>query len=250
MLSSESGVASAVQTLLTSEAVIAVAVTMAFAGGAWLLHGVTPAGAVAGFAVALAVLVTAGPGGFAALVSVFAIAWLATRLGYRRKLLLGIAENARGRSPAQVLANLGAAAGFSVAARFTDHPILLMAAMAALAEAAADTAASECGEALSTRAYLITTMRPVPAGTDGGVSLPGTVAGAAAALVIGAVAAGTHVISWRALPVIAGAGVLATVVDSVLGATLERRGVISNNGVNFVSTAVAGAIAILLGLQS
>lgn len=238
------------QTLLTSEAVVALAVTTAFAGGAWLLHGVTPTGALAGFAVALAIFLTAGPGGFAALVSVFAVAWLATRLGYRRKQLLGLAENARGRSPAQVLANLGAAVGFSAFARLTDHPTLLMAAMAALAEAAADTAASECGEALSERAYLITTMRSVPAGTNGGVSLPGTIAGIAAAMIVGTVGAATHVIPWTALPVVAGAGVMATVVDSLLGATLERRGLMGNNGVNFASTVVAGAIAILLGLGS
>jgi uncharacterized protein (TIGR00297 family) len=148
------------------------------------------------------------------------------------------------------LANVGAAAGFCIAAKLTDHPILLMAAMAALAEAAADTAASECGEALSPRAYLITTMRPVPAGTDGGVSVLGTLAGVAAAITVAAVAAGTHVISRAALPAVASAGLLATVVDSLLGATLERRGLISNNGVNFASTVVAGGIAMLLGLKS
>jgi uncharacterized protein (TIGR00297 family) len=233
--------------LLTEHVLVAVAATAAFAAGAWLLRGATAGGALAGFAVALAVFVTAGPGGFAALVSVFSVAWLTTRLGYRRKQVLGIAENERGRSAAQVLANLGAAAGFSVAAHVTGHPALLTAAMAALAEAAADTAASECGEALTERAYLITTMRPVPAGTNGGVSVPGTVAGVAAAAMIGAVATATHVVPWPALPIVIGAGVVASVIDSVLGATLEERGVIGNNGVNFASTIAAGGIALLLG---
>jgi uncharacterized protein (TIGR00297 family) len=247
MLASNLAPPATLHALLTQHVLVAVTITAAFAGAAWLLRSVTTGGALAGFGLALAVLVTAGPGGFAALVSVFAVAWLTTRLGYRRKQLLGIAECARGRSAAQVLANLGAAAGFSVAANVTGSYVLLTAAMAALAEAAADTAASECGEALSERAYLITSMRAVPAGTNGGVSAPGTAAGVAAAVMIGAVAAATHVLPWPALPMVAGAGVLATVIDSVLGATVERAGIIGNNGVNLASTIAAGLIALLFG---
>jgi len=195
----------------------------------------------------LALFVTAGAGGFAALVSVFFVTWLSTRLGYRRKQALGIAENASGRSAAQVLANLGAAAGFSVAANVAGYHALLTAAMAALAEAAADTVASECGEALSRRAYLITTMRPVAAGTNGGVSALGTVAGVAAAAMVGAVAGASHVVPPSALPLVVVAAVMGTVVDSLLGATLEERGAIGNSGVNFASTIAAGMIALLLG---
>ncbi len=223
------------------------AVTAAFAGIAWRLRGATAGGALAGFVVALIMYLTAGPGGFAALVAVFVVAWLTTRLGYRRKQLLGIAESAQGRSAGQVLANLAAAAGFSLAARLTGQHILLASAMAALAEAAADTAASECGEAFSDRAYLITSMRAVPAGANGGVSLPGTAAAVAAALVVGAVAAATRVVPWAGLAIVAGAGILGTIIDSLLGATLEDRGVIGNHGVNFASTLAAGLIALLLG---
>jgi uncharacterized protein (TIGR00297 family) len=224
----------------------AVAVTAVFAAAAWRLRGATARGALAGFAIALTVYLTAGAGGFAALVTVFAVAWVTTRAGYRRKQRLGLAESSRGRSAAQVLANLGAAAGFGLAAKITGLDVLIMAAMASLAEAAADTAASECGEALSERAYLITSLRRVPAGTNGGVSLPGSVAAVAAAAVIGAVAAASHVITWQAMPAVAGAGVLATMMDSVLGATLENRGIIGNHGVNFASTVAAGLMALLL----
>ena len=225
---------------------VAVAVTAVFAVATWLLRGATAGGALAGFAVALAVFLAAGPGGFVALVSVFSAAWLTTRLGYRRKQLLGLAESARGRSAAQVLANLGAAAGFSVAANLAGYQALITAAMAVLAEAAADTVASECGEALSERAYLITTMRAVPAGSNGGVSVPGSVAGVAAAAMVGAVATATGAVPRSALPIVIGAAVVATFIDSVLGATLEKRGVIGNNGVNFASTIAAGIIALLL----
>jgi uncharacterized protein (TIGR00297 family) len=246
MLVSESGAASLLLALLNQHVIVAVAVTVVFAGAAWLLRGATGRGALAGFAVALTVYLTAGAGGFAALLAVFIIAWLSTRAGYRRKQRLGVAESARGRSAAQVMANLGAAAGFSLAAKLAGLQILITAAMAALAEAAADTAASECGEALNERAYLVTSLRSVPAGSNGGVSLPGTVAAVTAAAIIGAVAAATHVITWRCLPMVAGAGVLGTLVDSLLGATLENRGLIGNNDVNFTSTLAAGAIVLLL----
>ena len=56
-----------------------------------------------------------------------------------------------------------------------------------------------------------------------------------------------EVVPWSALPIVIGAGVVATVIDSVLGATLEERGLIGNNGVNLTSTIAAGMIALLLG---
>ena len=236
------------ETLLTYDALLAAAVTTVFAGGAWLLRGVTTGGALAGFAVAFTIFVSAGPGGFAVLITVFAIAWITTRLGYRRKRALGMSQDLGGRSAAQVVANLGAAAVFSLASTMSaQRGWFLLMAMAALAEAAADTAASECGEALSDRAYLMTSLRAVRPGTDGGISLPGTLSAMSAALIIAAVAAATHVAAWSMLPVVAGAGVLGCVIDSLLGATLERRGIIGNNGVNLAGTLAAAVLALLLG---
>jgi uncharacterized protein (TIGR00297 family) len=246
MLDNDSGAANPVTTLLTSEALVAIAVTTAFAGGAWLLRGVTTGGAIAGFAVALAIFAAAGPGAFAVLIAVFAVAWLTTRLGYRKKQALGTAENSHGRSASQVLANLAAGALFAVAARVTGQPVFLLAAIAALAEAAADTAASECGEALSDRAYLITSFRAVPAGTDGGISLPGTLAALVAAGSVAMIAAAAGVLAWAVTPFITAAGFAGTVIDSLLGATLERRGILGNNSVNFASTLAAGTIALLI----
>lgn len=180
------------------------------------------------------------------MVAVFAIAWASTRLGHQRKQALGIGQDWRGRTAAQVLANLGAAAALGVAAAAAHRPVLLIGSMAALAEAAADTAASECGEALSRRAWLITTWQAVRAGSNGGVSVPGSLAAIAAAALVAGVGAVTHVVSWRAATMVALAGMLGTVVDSLLGATAERRSIIGNNGVNFLSTVAAAGMAVLL----
>ena len=54
---------------------------------------------------------------------------------------------------------------------------------------AADTASSEIGKAYGRRTFLITTLRPVPPGTEGAVSLEGTTAGAVAALLVALVGA-------------------------------------------------------------
>ncbi len=245
MLNSESGVASPVQELIPSEILVAIGLTSAFAGGAWLLRGVTIGGALAGFAVALVVYVSSGIAGFLVLVSVFLVAWLTTRIGYQRKQQLGTAEDARGRSAAQVLANLGAPAGFCIAGSITGNANFFIAAMAAFAEAAADTAASECGQAWSRRAYVITTLTPVPAGSNGGISAPGSLAAIAAALLVSGIAVAAGILASSAITITVLAAVLGTVIDSVLGATLETRGMMNNNTVNLAGTISAGLLAMV-----
>src|ERR1700733_7125034 len=99
---------------MRSEWLMAAAVTLAFAGLARLLRGVSNSGAVAGALVCFALYGCAGPGAFATLACVFALTWAATRIGYQRKLKLGVAEKRAGRSASQVLANLSAAAACAI----------------------------------------------------------------------------------------------------------------------------------------
>ncbi len=147
-------------------------------------------------------------------------------------------ESRRGRSASQIVANLGIAGLFAAAGRYEGC-------VAALAEAAADTVSSEIGQATGHPARLVTTGRMVPAGTDGGVTLTGTLAGLVAAALVVMVGSGHH----RAWPVqattwmAAGAGLY---FDSLLGATVERRGWMGNDLVNFTSTLFTAWIASLL----
>jgi uncharacterized protein (TIGR00297 family) len=219
------------------------AVTVAFAGMGHVVRGVSRSGAVAGALVCFALFASVGPGAFACLLAVFAVTWIATRFGRLRKQVLGIAERKEGRSASQVLANTGMAAACAICYSVLHAPLMLLGMAAALAVAAADTVSSECGQALSREARLVTTMERVPAGTDGGVTLAGTAAGAVTAALVSLVGlwAGLFPIRW--VWIAAGAGVLGMLVDSFLGALLERRGWIGNDSVNFISTVLAAVAA-------
>lgn len=224
------------------------AICAAFAAVAYLCRGVTLSGAVAGLAISYAVYVGAGLAGFATLVTLFVLTWCCTRIGRRRKRLLGVRDDTRGRTAAQVVSNLGVAGLCALAALAAPAPELLILAMvAALAEAAADTVSSEIGEATGRDARLITTLQRVPAGTDGGVTLAGSCAGILAALLVARVGSWQPLFDSWAFLLAWLCGLLGVVCDSFLGATLEHRRILANNGVNFLSTAFAGAAGWLAG---
>jgi len=227
----------------------AILVTLAFAILARVLRGVSISGALAGALVCLLLYASAGPGAFVALVAVFVITWAGTKLGYRRKQRLGTAERREGRRASQVLANLSVATACAVLFAMTrGEAVFLLAMAAALCEATADTVSSELGQALSPRARLITTWQEVPAGTDGGISLAGTLAGAGAAVLISAVCTGVGLLSrnWIAPAIAVLSAILGMIADSFLGAWLERRGILNNDLVNLLGTLVAAGIPLLL----
>jgi uncharacterized protein (TIGR00297 family) len=126
----------------------------------------------------------------------------------------------------------------------------------AVAVAAADTAASEIG-IVDPRVYLITTFRRIKRGTDGGISLTGQLVAFVAAAYTSVVAyvlfamLDTDLLAGpRTLLIPMLSGFLGCQVDSVIGATWERRGKIGKLGNNFVSIAFGTLIALLFTIGS
>jgi len=218
------------------------ATTLGFAVLARLAHGVSNSGGLAGAVVAF-ILALRDIKMFFLLLIVFCVTLAATRLGGLRKQQLELAESAGGRSASQVMAHLGVAALLLTLPSFPSACVL---ALAALAELSADTTSSEVGTALAGKTVLITSLKSVPAGTDGGISLSGTAAGVLAAIIIGACAHAFDLIQWAGVIVIACAGTAGMLVDSILGATAERRGDLNNDFVNLLSTASAALLMWIL----
>jgi uncharacterized protein (TIGR00297 family) len=181
----------------------------------------------------------------------FLIGSVATRVGYARKAARGVAEKRGGaRSWREALANSLAGAFFALLVITTHHEgAFLMALIAAFAEATGDTVSSEIGQWISERAYLITTFKPVVAGENGGVSVGGSIAGGLASALVVALGFGMGLCGRAGIIIALFAALAGNLLDSVLGATLERRGLITNGIVNFAGTSVAGAVALAIALH-
>ncbi|MGA8909623.1 MAG: DUF92 domain-containing protein, partial [Acidobacteriaceae bacterium] len=116
--------------------------------------------------------------------------------------------------------------------------------IAAMAEATADTVSSELGQVLGGEPRMITTLGPVPAGTDGAISLAGTLLGSLAAAILVAVAALALPQLSRIDAILAlAAGIAGVFIDSLLGAIPERGGWLNNDAVNTLSTLAAALLA-------
>jgi len=190
--------------------------------------------------------------------------FLATRYKFALKEAMGVQEGVKGeRRASNVLANgiapMAAAVLSFVHPSWFPKEISGIVFLSALAVAGSDTLASEIG-VLSQKAYLITTFTRVPPGTDGGISLLGQACALGAALYTGVV--GWFVLGDLAraydlnptMPTLAGylliplvVGFVGCQIDSVVGATLERKGLVNKKTTNLIATC-AGAVLAYLAL--
>ena len=214
------------------------AVSLSLAAAALALGLLTISGAIAGFTLATLLYSFAGWQAFALLAAFFVLGSGATRVAYRRKQSMNLAESHKGkRVAAQAVANAGAAVVFA----FLGQPLAMAAALAA---ATADTIATETGPLFGGRVFLLATGKVVKPGTSGGVSVAGTLAGVAGAAVIACLAMVLGVTRGTEFAIVTLAGATGSAVDSYLGGTLEKQGLLNNEGVNFLGTTAAGLLAI------
>jgi uncharacterized protein (TIGR00297 family) len=227
---------------------VGAAVNAALAGLAYAIRGVDRSGAVMGWA--LGSLLWAGLGwqGWLLLLAFFVIGTACTKLGYKRKAAAKLAQEKGGRRSARhAIANGGVAALAGLFAVATPYPqVFALAAAGALATAAADTAGSEIGQLMGRRTFLVTTLRPVPRGTQGAISVEGTLAGIAASIVVALLGAWGGLYPWLGAIVVVVAAFLGSLLESVVGATIERRGLLDNEAVNFLNTLIGALLAAAL----
>jgi uncharacterized protein (TIGR00297 family) len=175
-----------------------------------------------------------------------------TRIGLARKEAEGIAEKRAGvRGPENVWGSALAGAICAILSLFAASPwnyLLILAYVASFSTKLADTTASEVGKAYGKTTYLITNFKSVPRGTEGAVSLEGTIAGVVAATAIALLGWGIGAIDIIGVLWCVIAAFIATNIESIIGATLQTRFLwLTNELVNVINTVIGAIVALLLG---
>ncbi|MBW4551624.1 MAG: TIGR00297 family protein [Aphanocapsa sp. GSE-SYN-MK-11-07L] len=213
----------------------------------------TPAGLFHAWVLGVLIWGILGWQGYAVVMFYFLVGSGATQIGLAQKEAAGIAEKRSGaRGPENVW---GSALTGTLCALATlvappaYREFLLLGYVASLSTKLSDTCASEVGKAYGQRTFLITTLQPVPRGTEGAISLEGTLAGVVGSLAIALVGWGVGLISLWGIGWCVLAAFIATNLESLIGATLQSRlSWLTNEVVNGINTLLGAIAAILFAL--
>ncbi|MEA5452740.1 TIGR00297 family protein [Leptolyngbya sp. CCNP1308] len=221
----------------------------------------TPAGYGHAWALGVIIWGCLGWRGYVVMMAYFLAGTAVTRLGKGRKEAAGIAEGRSGvRGPENVWGSALAAAvcagaiailsaTTSPASQALWLPLLGLAYVSSLSTKLSDTTASEVGKAYGRSTFLITSLKPVPAGTEGAVSLEGTLAGVAGSLAMALVGWAVGLITLWGILICLVAAFIATTLESLIGATLQTRiPWLTNEVVNGINTTIGAVVGLLLGL--
>ena len=206
-------------------------------------------GAFTGALLAIAIFAGTGFPGVIILACFFISATLATSWHSEVKVQLGLSEKDHGRRDSfQVLANGGVAGILGLAAIIFPgfRQVLTIMIACSLSAATADTISSELGSLYGKNFLNIITFRADRRGENGVVSIEGFVFGILGSSLVAIAYGITEEFRWKDMLIIVIAGTIGNLVDSVLGATLERNGKIKNDGVNFLNTFSASIFALIL----
>ena len=205
--------------------------------------------AITGGIIASLIFLSSGFTGITMMAVFFILGSAATSWQLKTKQQQGLAEENKGtRTTVQVIANAGVAALLSICALIypSDETIINITIAATFASATADTLSSELGNVYGRKFFNIITFKKDQKGLNGVISLEGTLFGIAGSIVIATI----YIIGFqqtiRELLFIIIAGTVGNVADSIIGATLERKGLLKNDAVNFINTLIAALSMLLL----
>lgn len=170
-----------------------------------------------------------------------------TKVKLAQKQKEGIAEAKSGRrSPGSVWGSGFAGTVCALAALGSgNHTFWQVGFVASFVSKLSDTVSSEIGKAYGKSTYLITTLKSVPRGTEGAVSLEGTLAGMAASLLFAGIAYATRLVTARGLLIVAAASTAANLFESYLGALVQGRVTwLTNDLVNVIQISLASVLAL------
>ncbi|GFR49891.1 hypothetical protein Agub_g11995 [Astrephomene gubernaculifera] len=217
-----------------------------------LRKGLTVAGIAHSWFLGTSVFAAFGIGGYLLVCIYFIFGTLVTKLKLEQKQKEGIAEARSGqRGPGSVWGSGIAGVACALLALLTgDYDLWQIGFVASFCSKLSDTVSSEVGKAYGKTTYLVTTFQRVPRGTEGAVSLEGTAAGAATAVLFAATAlVAGQVPDLRSAAVVAAAATIANFAESYLGASLQGRVAwLTNDVVNMLQISFAALIAVVARL--
>lgn len=208
---------------------IAFGVGLLFAGLAYALRFLTLSGAIAAGGLGASLIALGGWAWTVPALAFFVLSSLLSKLGLKQKAgAEALSEKGSRRDVWQVLANGGVGWAVLLVHALDPNPIWYWGFLGAFAAATSDTWETEIGTLLLAKPRLVTTWRPVPSGTSGAVSWVGTLGGLLGAVVIWGLSVPLLTESYSVASVlggvaIVGGGLAASLVDSLLGATLQAR---------------------------
>jgi len=219
----------------------------------------TPAGLAHSWLLGILIWGSLGWQGYIVVLFYFLVGSAVTRVGLAQKEAEGIAEKRAGaRGPENVWGSALTGAVCALATLVVPvleveprliTTLLLLGYVASFSTKLADTCASEVGKAYGKQTFLITTLQPVPRGTEGAVSLEGTLAGVIASALIALVGWAVGLIDLLGVAFCVLAAFIATNLESVIGATLQSKiSWMTNEVVNTINTLIGAISAVLLAL--
>ena len=229
----------------------AVSVNTALLIVAWILPKklLTNLGYLNAWVLGVIIWATLGWQGYGVVMFYFLVGSGVTKIGMAEKEAAGIAEARSGRRGPENVWGSALTATICALVTLLVSPefkfLLVIAYVASFATKLADTTASEVGKAYGKRTFLITNLKPVPPGTEGAVSLEGTIAGIIAAILISLVGYSLNLIDGLGIIWCVLAAFVATNIESVIGATLQTNTPwLTNEIVNFINTTIGAIFAL------
>lgn len=226
-------------------------------GSPLLVSGLSLSGFASSFLLGTLTWRAFGPSGFLIAAAYFVLGTAATKVKMAEKEAQGIAEKRKGRrGPGSVIGSSSAAC---VCALLSINGVggnafsrlWQLGFVACFCTKLSDTVSSEIGKAYGKTTYLVTTLKAVPRGTEGAVSIEGTFAGLIASILLASIACIMGQINRPEVAICVLASQIANFGESLIGAVLQGKegfGWLNNDAVNVINISMGSSLAILMRL--